>query len=187
MGRSVPTLLPGFLKIGTVVIPYQRLVVTLVAFAMIGGLWLFLMQTKLGRSVRAVAQNPTGAVLQGISLRRVGAATMTVGAGLAALAGVLIGSINSVDPFMGGDAIWRAFIIIIVAESVVFRARWWRRSSLEFLIRVLLHSGYGQFVPLVDALLMLGILAFLPNGLMGARGIEVGSSNVKEAVPSRLM
>ena len=40
--------------------------------------------------------------------------TMFVGSALAAISGTLMGSVLMIGPFMGGEALWRAFIIIIV-------------------------------------------------------------------------
>ncbi len=169
VGRSIPTLFPGIIRTETMIFPYQRLVLVVVSFATIAALWYTLMNTKVGRAVRAVAQNPTGAALQGISIQGVAAITMLIGAGLAALSGVLIGSITSVNPFMGGDAIWRAFIIIIVGgigsiPGVVLAA-----FLFGTLDTALAAGGFGQFVALVDALVMLIILAIRPNGLLGAK------------------
>jgi branched-subunit amino acid ABC-type transport system permease component len=151
------------------IVPYQRLVVVAVSLATIVTLWFLLMHTHLGRSIRAVAQNPIGSSLQGISIQRVSAVTMFFGVGLAALSGVLIGSITSVSPFMGNDAIWRAFIIIVVGGIGSIPGVVIASFVFGILDTSLAAAGLGQFVALTDALVMLLILAVRPNGLLGAK------------------
>lgn len=168
-GRSIPTLFPGLVHLEGMIVPYQRLIMVLVSFATIGGLWYLLMHSKLGRSIRAVAQNPTGAALQGISTLKVFAVTMFIGAGLAGLSGVLIGSISAVSPFMGSEAIWRAFIIIIVGGIGSIPGVVLASFLFGILDTGLSATGNGQFVALVDALVMLAILAIRPHGLLGAK------------------
>ncbi len=169
IGRSVPTLFRGFIRTETMIIPYQRLAVAGLVFVAVTVLWIFLTRTKPGRSVRAVAQNPRGAILQGISLARVSAMTMLIGTGLAAFSGILIGSINSVHPFMGADAIWRAFIIIIVGGVGSIPGAAIAAVLFAVLDTSLNATGMGHFAPMIDALLMLSVLSFLPHGLLGTR------------------
>ena len=169
MSQSIPAVFSGIIQFAGIVLPIQRLVVVAFTLSMIAGLWFFLMRTKTGRAVRAAAQNKTGAVLQGISMRRIGLITMFIGSALAALSGVLMGSVQGISPFMGGEAIWRAFIIIIVggigsvSGSVV--------AALLFgtLDTLLTTFGLGKLVAMVDAVIMLMILSFMPNGLLGKR------------------
>lgn len=169
VGRSVPTLFPGLIRTELMIVPYQRIALIALSLFTIAALWLMLMRTGLGRSIRAVAQNATGAALQGISIQRVSAITMFIGAGLAALSGVLVGSITSVNPFMGGEAIWRAFIIIIVGGIGSIPGVVLASFLFGAVDTTLAASGFGQFVAMVDAMVMLVILAVRPHGLFGVK------------------
>jgi branched-subunit amino acid ABC-type transport system permease component len=169
IGKTIVPMFPGFLRVGTMILPIQRLVICAVTIAAVALLGWFLLRTSLGRAIRATAQNRTGALLQGVNIVQVEAITMFLGSALAAMSGVLMAGTLNINPFMGVDAIWRAFIIIIVGgigslpgaalASVVF-------GALDTLLTV---SNHGQFAALIDALIMLGILAFRPNGLLGVR------------------
>lgn len=168
-GRSVPTLFPGVIRMHTMILPYQRMLVVVLAFAMVLGLFYLLMHTRTGRAIRAVAQNPKGAALQGINIMQVGMITIALGAALAGAAGVMIGSVNSVNPFMGGEAIWRAFIIIIVGgigsiPGVILAA-----CMFGTLDTLLAAFGFGKYVAMVDAVVMLAVLTWRPHGLLGMR------------------
>lgn len=169
MSQSIPAVFGGIVQFAGIVLPIQRLVVVAFTLLMIGGLWVFLMRTKTGRAVRAAAQNKTGAMLQGISMRRIGLITMFTGSSLASLSGVLMGSVQGISPFMGGEAIWRAFIIIIVGGIGSVSGAVVAAFLFGTLDTLLTTFGFGKLVAMVDAVIMLLILSFMPNGLLGSR------------------
>jgi len=95
-GRSplpFPQLLSGEpIQIGGAVISQtQVLLLVLAALAMVGLVFL-VERTKMGRAMRAVAENPRVAGLMGVNSDRVIVATFAIGAGLAAVAGVMWGA-----------------------------------------------------------------------------------------------
>ncbi len=92
----------------------QRLLVVLVAVAVMLGLHLFLRHTATGTAIRAVAQNRRGALLCGIHTERIAAITMAIGSALAGVAGALVGPIAMVYPSMGEGLIVKAFVITIL-------------------------------------------------------------------------
>lgn len=92
----------------------QRLLVVVMAIAVMVGLHLFIRFTTLGTAVRAVAQNRRGALLCGIHTERIAGVTMAIGSALAGVAGALIGPIAMVYPSMGETLIVKAFVITIL-------------------------------------------------------------------------
>lgn len=169
IGKSVPVFVPGIIKEYGVILPTQRLVVVAVTVGTILALWIFLALTKLGRAVRAAAQNKTGAVLQGVSLVKIGLVAMMVGSAISAASGVLMGSLLNINPFMGGEAIWRAFMIIIVGGVGSLPGAAIAALLFGSLDSILTATGHGQFITMIDAVIMLTILAFLPEGILGAK------------------
>ena len=84
---------------------------------MMGGLLLLVHQTRLGCAMRAVAENPTAAILMGVNTNKVIAITFMLGSGLAAVAGLMIsarygivryymGSILGLKAFTAASARW---------------------------------------------------------------------------------
>lgn len=73
--------------------------------------------TRLGLSARAVIMNETLARGLGIDTARVRLFTFMIGAGLAALAGVLLTPLTSVDPNMGVSWLIGAFMLVMVADA----------------------------------------------------------------------
>jgi branched-chain amino acid transport system permease protein len=102
------------LQLGPIFTTVPRLfaiAVTLTAIAVTHGI---LHYTRIGKALRATFQNKQGAMLVGIETNRIHAFTFGLGAGLAALAGVLLGPIFFVHPSMGGVATLKAFIVVIL-------------------------------------------------------------------------
>jgi branched-subunit amino acid ABC-type transport system permease component len=169
MGRSVPAIFPGFIMFEGAILPIQRIVVLGFTALMMAGLWYFLMRTDLGRAVRATAQNKTGAMLQGISMGKIALTTMFVGSALAAISGTLMGSVLMIGPFMGGEALWRAFIIIIVGGIGSLSGTVVAALLFGLIDTLMTTFGAGKFAAMVDAIIMLLVLSFMPNGLLGSR------------------
>ncbi len=91
---------------------------TLVAALVIGAAFALTLQgTRLGLSARAVIMNETLARGLGIDTGRVRLTTFMIGAGLAALAGVLLTPMTSVDPNMGVAWLIGAFMLVMVADT----------------------------------------------------------------------
>lgn len=71
--------------------------------------------TRLGLAARAVIMNETLARVLGLDTRRIRAVTFMIGTGLAALAGVLLTPLTSVDPNMGVAWLVGSFMLVMVA------------------------------------------------------------------------
>jgi branched-chain amino acid transport system permease protein len=74
-------------------------------FAMMAGLALLVYRTRLGTAMRATAQNPQVARLMGVDVNRVIAATFVIGAGLGAVAGVMVGTYYGVAQYTMGSVL----------------------------------------------------------------------------------
>jgi urea transport system permease protein len=119
-GRDVqftPSLLTGTTHLlGTDYSTYRLF--ALGAALLIGcGFTLILERTRLGLSARAVIMNEALARALGIDTTRVRLLTFMIGTGLAALAGVLLTPLTSVDPDMGVAWLIGAFMLVMVAGS----------------------------------------------------------------------
>jgi urea transport system permease protein len=121
-GRDVqltPSLLSGTWPLLGVDYSAYRLF-ALAAALIIGSAFAFLIEgTRLGLSTRAVIMNEALARALGIDTGRVRLATFMIGAGLAALAGVLLTPMTSVDPNMGVPWLIGAFMLVMVADASV--------------------------------------------------------------------
>jgi branched-chain amino acid transport system permease protein len=73
--------------------------------AIMGALALLVYRTRLGRAMRATAQNQQVARLMGVDVNRVIAATFVIGAALAAIAGVMVGTYYGVAQYTMGSVL----------------------------------------------------------------------------------
>jgi branched-chain amino acid transport system permease protein len=95
-------------------VPVVRLLAFLVALVLTFLLWLFLARARLGRAIRATAQNLVAARLYGVEPRRIYALTFGLGAAVAGAAGGLYGVVSQVNPYIGGSLTAKSFAIAII-------------------------------------------------------------------------
>ena len=95
-------------------VPTVRLLAFVVALVLTSLLWLFLARARLGRAIRATAQNLVAARLYGVEPRRIYALTFGLGAALAGAAGALYGVVSQVNPYIGGSLTAKSFAIAII-------------------------------------------------------------------------
>ena len=169
VGLSIAPPIRGVVRVGDAILPASRLVVVSVAAALAAGLWVFLMRSEAGRRIRAVAQNPRGALLQGIRTERVGRLTMVLGSSIAGVCGAAMAPISQVSPYMGAAALWKAFIIIIVGGIGNVWGAVAAAAIFGVLDTLMSQFGGGRFLALTSAAVMLLVLSVRPWGLFGER------------------
>jgi branched-chain amino acid transport system permease protein len=109
--RSVQSAFSGFWPVGDVTIPVTRTYVLVAALVMMTSLHLFLQYTRLGKSIRAAAQNREAARIVGIEIGSVYAITFAICIALTGAAGMLISPTQAIFPFMGAPLTLKAFAI----------------------------------------------------------------------------
>jgi branched-chain amino acid transport system permease protein len=101
-------------EIGDVLLNQGRVVSFLFAVALAGGMYLFLSHTRLGKGLRAAADNPQAAIYMGIDVDRAHRIAWSVGVGITAIAGGLIATSQTFQPYIGFD-----FVIVMYAGVVL--------------------------------------------------------------------
>lgn len=164
--KPVPDAFPQILKIGGASISWQRFIVFPASGVLLGALWYFLDRFKIGRALRASAQDPQAAALCGISPNRSTAVAMTLGSALAGAAGGLMAPIMSVYPYMGHAVIWTAFVVIIVGGAGNIKGTLYASIFFGFLTTVITTLFDSTIANLINTLAMLVLLAVRPEGLV---------------------
>jgi branched-chain amino acid transport system permease protein len=115
--RITDTALSGFWRIANtaITIPVTKFFITLIALTMMGSLYLFLHRTRLGKSIRAAAQNKEAARMVGIEIKLVYVLTFGICIAMTGAAGMLASTTQAVFPFMGPPFTLRAFAITAMA------------------------------------------------------------------------
>jgi branched-chain amino acid transport system permease protein len=171
-GRAVPTPVPAApLSLGGVRVRTYDLVVLAVAAVATVLLVLFLSRTKRGAAMQAVAMDHEAATAVGIHVGRSNAIAFVIGAGLAALAGSLVGPMLYVSPSMGGSLGIKGFAAAIlggfgsIPGAIV--------GGLAIGVLDSFAAGHFQgYSELITFMLFTVIIMVRPTGIFGERTVN---------------
>ena len=155
---------PFFISGGVVPVFYVYLIAAAMLIAL--ALWGILTFSRIGKIIRAAAQNPTMTSALGINTSLIYAAVFAFGGVLAGLAGGLAAPVRSMSPGMGFSILIESFIVTViggmgsVSGALV-------GALLIGLIRSFGTIGFPLFVEGLMFLAMVLILILRPNGLLG--------------------
>jgi branched-chain amino acid transport system permease protein len=152
------------------VFPAQLYALAIMA-AVVAALWLFFRHSRTGIAMRATANLQTTALLMGINVKRIFALSWALSAGLAAIAGVLVGVIYDLNPGLWLTGLRSFPAVILGGLDSVFGA-----ALGGVLIGVVenLSEGYiGRGMKeIAGFVLILVVLMVRPYGLFGNAEIE---------------
>jgi branched-chain amino acid transport system permease protein len=163
----LPSFIDSKLRVGGVLIDYQRLFVMAGGFAIVGLLWLFTHYTKAGLSLRAIAQDEQAAMMLGIDSDRAAVISLSIGSALAGLAAVLILPLGNVTTEAGYRVLIYALAVCIIGGLGSWAGTILASFVLGFaiIISTVLFGALWESVVLVGAIIL--ILVFRPSGLLG--------------------
>ncbi len=162
-----PRVLAGAVGLGRVTFPTYWLFALGTAALLALLVWLVVERTSLGLSIRAATQDPTMAAVLGIDVRRLNTLVFGLGAALAGAAGVILGTMTSLSPQMGGGIVLDAFIAIVIGGlgsftgAIVGSLLLGQVQSFGVALLPAFHT------PLVF-LVMAVVLVLRPSGLFGS-------------------
>ncbi|WP_147533159.1 branched-chain amino acid ABC transporter permease [Bacillus marasmi] len=170
ISAAPPDYLAGSWELGGVIIIKYRVFIILIGLLIYGIVQYTLKNTKIGLVVRAGVMNKEMVQALGINIQRVFMLVFMVGAGMAALGGVLLGPYSGViHAEMGMEFAILAFIVVVIGGMGNFSG-----SILAAILVGLSGSFMAYYVPdlalAVNMLLMAIVLIFRPQGLFGMRG-----------------
>lgn len=146
----------------------QTLWILAVSLMVLGLLYVFFHRTLLGKAMRAAADNPFGAALIGISVRRLVALAFALSGALGALAGILITPITSMS-YEGGLMLglkgFAGAILGGYGSTVGAVAGGLLLGILESFGAGFISSSYKDAIAFI---VLLGILFLRPAGLFGS-------------------
>lgn len=158
---------------GGVRVTLLQLVIFAVSIGLMLGLAYLVTRTRLGRGMRAVAENPHAARVLGVNVDRVTATTFAISSALGAVAGVLLALyVNSAQLTMGFNIELKGLAVIIVGGMGSLKG-----AMVGGLILGLAEAFAVQYVgsswrDVVAFGLLFGILLLRPQGLFGARRVR---------------
>jgi len=163
---ATPAALAGFVRIGSAVFPLYRLAVITIAVVIAVALWLLLDRTRLGAMIRAGVDDPDMARVVGIKVSRLFTIVFSLGAGLAAFAGIMGGPILSVYPGLDQDMLPLALVVVILGGTGSLLGSFVGSIIVGFIYNFgqALLPELAYFVLFLPMLL---VLIFRPQGLFG--------------------
>jgi branched-chain amino acid transport system permease protein len=163
----LPSFFDGKVKLAGVLIDYQRLIVIGGGFAIVAFLWLFTHYTKIGLSLRAIAQDEQAAMMLGIDSDRAAVIALSIGSALAGLAAVIILPLGNVVVEAGYRVLIYALAVCIIGGLGSWAGAVLASFVLGFamIISTSIFGAVWESVVLVGAIIL--ILIFRPSGLLG--------------------
>ena len=157
------------IQIGPISFASGQFLIFGLSIAMLAGLQFLLFRTHIGRSIRAVANNPMGAMYVGIHTEQAIVATFVIGSMLGATAGIVVGLYQgAIFPAMGFVPGIKAFVAMVmgglhsIPGAVVCALI---LGIAETLTTSYVAQGWGDLVAYV---FLVVTLIFFPTGIFGA-------------------
>lgn len=167
-GNAYPTPegLAGAMNLGFMFLPTYRGFVIVASLVVCVAVWLLVERTRFGAYLRAATENPKLVQVFGINVPLLLTLTYALGAGLAAVAGVLAAPMYQVSPLMGQNLIIVVFAVVVIGGmgSIVGAiATGYILGIVEGLTRVFYPEASATVIFVVMAI----VLLVRPAGLFG--------------------
>jgi branched-chain amino acid transport system permease protein len=167
--RGVPKIVSGVLMLDDLIMPWDRVLVGVLAILAIAAFVLYMQYSKPGRAMRALAQDRLAAQLMGVDVDRYSMIGFALGAMLAGVVGGLLVATTGVSSGIGGPVSIKAFMMIMIGGAGVVGgaiAGGFILGMMESVGLSVLHA-YGDITYLVIFGALMVFLSLRPNGLMG--------------------
>jgi branched-chain amino acid transport system permease protein len=164
----VPEAVNGAFMTGDLIYSKYRFFAAFMGIVLMGLVWLFLEKTPYGARVKAGAHDAEMVRALGINIGRLRLFVFAMGAGLAALAGIILTPIWGLRPHVGVDAVIPSFLIIVLGGVGSF----WGAVIAGLLVGITvgLTGGYAaEWSVMSMYLLLILVLSVRARGLMGKK------------------
>lgn len=168
--RGLPKIVDGVFNWDfRVIIPYDRILIFVLAISAIVVFIMYMQYSKTGRAMRALAQDRVAAELMGVDVKYYSMIGFALGAMLAGIVGGLLVSITGINLGMGGPASIKAFMMIMIGGAGVISGAIAGGFILGMMesVGLTLLAVYGDITYLVIFATLMIFLSIRPQGLMG--------------------
>jgi branched-chain amino acid transport system permease protein len=163
---TIGSIVTGTVSIFGATLSLERILVVILCGLIVLGVYVWIRRTRQGIAIRALAENPRVANMQGISTRFIRFLVIAIASAVAGVAGAIITPLFFLNPFLGGNLVFKALIIVAVGGM----------GSVEGSILAGLLIGFIEGIglvyigPIAEALsfvIIIVIFLFRPRGLLG--------------------
>ena len=145
----------------------NQLAMLVVAVALTAGVYLLLTRTQLGRSMRAVSENPSLARVAGVDVEKTIRATWALGGGLAGAGGVMAGLLVQIRPFMGFDLLLPMFAAAILGGIGSVPGAFVGALIIGLAEALTVQLAGAEWRAAVAFTVLVGVLLIRPAGIAG--------------------
>ncbi len=132
-------------------------------------LWTFIQKTKLGKAMRAVSDDPIGAMLVGINPERVILTSFAIGSALAGAGGILVSLETNIEPTMGFSAILKGIIASIVGGIGSIPGAMFGGFFLGLVENLGIWKIQAGWKDTIAFIILIFFLLLKPGGIMGIK------------------
>jgi branched-chain amino acid transport system permease protein len=158
----------GGFEFGMITLSYLQILIVAVTVVLLVGLNALVFKTRIGKAMRATAQDKVMSSLVGINSNKIISLTFALGAGLAAAAGVMVGLYyGSVRYDMGFIPGIKAFAAAVLGGIGNITGA--MLGGLIIGMVEIFGAGYisGQYKDVFAFIILIAVLYFMPTGIMG--------------------
>lgn len=167
--KSVDTKYSGMISIGSIMLSKPKVISFVVAAVMCALLYLLIMKSEMGRSLRATSQDRGTAQLMGVNANRVYCIAFAISLALVGMAGALLTPFYSVTPYVGASFCFKSFIIVALGGKGNIPGAMLAGVLIGIIEKVgglFIGDNFAQIIIMV---LFIVVLLVKPNGLLASR------------------
>lgn len=168
----VSQLLGGSITVLGDSIQANRILVFVLSWVFIGGLFYFVDRTRTGKAILATSMSDKGAALAGIDSERVYTYTWVIAGALAGLAGLFLASFQTANPLMGRNPLLLSFSIVVLGGLGSIRGSVIGAYLISFLDQMTITFLSERLAGVSALVVLVLVLLVRPKGLFGRELVE---------------
>jgi branched-chain amino acid transport system permease protein len=167
--KTLPAVITKVLEVGPFRASYQMILSFTLAIFLILAMWRFLISTKTGLAMQALAQEDDGAQMVGINPNFIYTLTFGISAAFAGTAGALLAPIYNIYPDVGWQIFGKAFVVVMIGGLGRISGTIYAGVLLGLLESFSNIFISAKWTPVISYLFMIFVLLVKPKGLFGIK------------------
>lgn len=163
---TIGSFFTGTVSMAGATLSVERIMVVVLCGVIMAGVYGWIQKTKQGMAIRALAENPRVANLQGINTRLIRFLVMGVASCIAAFAGAIVTPLFYINPFMGEHVVFKALLIVAVGGMGSIEGSIFAGLLIGF-VECIGVTYLGPIAEVISFVIVIAIFLFRPRGLLG--------------------
>lgn len=165
-------LIEGSITLFDVTFGAQNILIIILSVITVVLVSLFIGKTKLGKSIRAVAQDREAAMLMGINADRILLYVVMISSLLAGFAAVLNVPRQYISPYVGWSILTESFAVVILGGMGSLSGSVVGSYILGYATSICNYVLDPSFAPLIPGIIIIIVLVVRPQGIFGKKEID---------------